>query len=111
MSIDLMTSSHVWRVRTSMAVWTQPPAAAAARRSSCGEDEWTSGLCECCLETSDCCYGFWCCPCFACSTSRLLGHSLCLPLLDVCGCVIRPITTAMRVHVRQRYGIRDRCSL
>ncbi|XP_034407006.1 cornifelin homolog B-like isoform X1 [Cyclopterus lumpus] len=85
----------------SMKVWTQPPAV----RVSCEDDEWTSGICECCLEMNDCCYGFWCCPCFACRTSRLLGHSLCLPLLDVCGC-IRPISTAMRVHVRQRYGIR-----
>ncbi|XP_068437130.1 cornifelin homolog B-like [Clinocottus analis] len=83
-----------------MSVVSRQPAA-----SSSEEDDWTSGICECCLEADECCLGFWCCPCFACSTSRSLGHGLCLPLLDVCG-VIRPITTSMRVHVRQRYGIR-----
>ncbi|KAK5887102.1 hypothetical protein CesoFtcFv8_015736 [Champsocephalus esox] len=51
------------------------------------------------------CLWFWCCPCSACRLSRTLGQCLCLPLLDVCGCV-RPISFSMRVLVRQRYGIR-----
>ncbi|XP_054481443.1 cornifelin homolog B-like [Anoplopoma fimbria] len=88
-------------LRMSLVVWDQPQALGVY----CEEDEWTSGICDCCLDMKDCCLAFWCCPCFACRTSRRLGQCLCLPLLDVCGCV-RPITMSMRVSIRQRYGIR-----
>uniref|UniRef100_A0A673I9B8 Plac8 onzin related protein 5 n=1 Tax=Sinocyclocheilus rhinocerous TaxID=307959 RepID=A0A673I9B8_9TELE len=50
------------------------------------------------------CFSFWCFPCFACATARKHGECLCLPLLDGFGC-IPPITMAMRVSVRNRYGI------
>lgn len=53
------------------------------------------------------CFAFWCCPCFACRTTKQLGQCLCLPLLDVFGCV-RPITMSIRVSLRQRYGIKVR---
>ncbi|XP_063751223.1 uncharacterized protein LOC134872053 isoform X1 [Eleginops maclovinus] len=69
--------------------------------------EWATGVCDCCQDMRECCRWFWCCPCSACRLSQQLGQCLCLPLLDVCGC-IRPITFSMRVHVRQRYGIRVR---
>lgn len=52
------------------------------------------------------CFAFWCCPCFACVTSKKYGQCLCLPLLDI-GC-IPPITLAMRVSMRERYGIKVR---
>ncbi|XP_029304469.1 cornifelin homolog B-like [Cottoperca gobio] len=67
--------------------------------------EWASGICSCCDDMTDCCFVFWCCPCFACKTTKTFGECLCLPLLDVCGCV-RPITMSMRVSVRQQYGIK-----
>ncbi|CAJ1063179.1 cornifelin homolog B-like [Xyrichtys novacula] len=67
--------------------------------------EWSSGICDCCQDKRECCFAFWCCPCFACITTKALGQCLCLPLLDVCGC-IPSITMAMRVSVRHRYGIR-----
>uniref|UniRef100_A0A3Q4BGR2 Uncharacterized protein n=1 Tax=Mola mola TaxID=94237 RepID=A0A3Q4BGR2_MOLML len=60
-------------------------------------NKWTSGICECC-------FAFWCFPCFACITARDAGECLCLPLLDSFG-AIPPITTALRVSIRQRYGI------
>lgn len=50
------------------------------------------------------CFAFWCFPCFACKTAREAGECLCLPLLDSFG-IIPPITTALRVSIRQRYGI------
>lgn len=50
------------------------------------------------------CFAFWCFPCFACKTAHEAGECLCLPLLDSFG-AIPPITTALRVSVRQRYGI------
>lgn len=53
------------------------------------------------------CFAFWCCPCFACRTTKRYGQCLCLPLLDIFGC-IPPITTSMRVSMRQRYGIKVR---
>ncbi|KAK1882808.1 Cornifelin like B [Dissostichus eleginoides] len=80
-----------------MVVVTQPGSDAAA--------EWASGVCDCCQDKRQCCLWFWCCPCSACRLSKSLGQCLCLPLLDVCGCV-RPISFSMRVLVRQRYGIR-----
>ncbi|XP_022625114.1 cornifelin homolog B-like [Seriola dumerili] len=85
----------------SWAVSVQPQALVV----SSNEAEWTSGICDCCHDMKQCCCAFWCCPCFACKTTKEFGQCLCLPLLDVCGCV-RPITMSMRVSVRHRYGIR-----
>lgn len=45
--------------------------------------------------------------CFACRTTQQFGQCLCLPLLDVFGCV-RPITMSIRVSLRQCYGIKVR---
>lgn len=53
------------------------------------------------------CWVFWCCPCFACKTSKAFGQCLCLPLLDVCSCV-HPATMVMRTNVRYHYGIKVR---
>ncbi|XP_074466463.1 cornifelin homolog B-like [Sebastes fasciatus] len=82
-----------------MAVTRQPQALSGY------ETDWSSGICDCCDDMSECCCAFWCCPCFACRTSKRHGQCLCLPLLDVCGCIC-PITMSMRVSVRQRYGIK-----
>ncbi|XP_035482851.1 cornifelin homolog B [Scophthalmus maximus] len=68
-------------------------------------DEWGSGICDCCQDVPECCFAFWCCPCFACKISRDYGQCLCLPLLDTFGC-IPPVTMSMRVSMRQRYGIK-----
>ncbi|XP_061566413.1 cornifelin homolog [Cololabis saira] len=67
-------------------------------------NQWTSGICDCFQDPRHCCFAFWCYPCFTCITAREAGECLCLPLLDGFG-IIPPITTAMRVSVRQRYGI------
>ncbi|MBN3315244.1 CNFNA protein, partial [Atractosteus spatula] len=50
------------------------------------------------------CFAFWCFPCFACKTAKDFGECLCLPLLDFSG-IVPPITMAMRVGARHRYGI------
>ncbi|NP_001314982.1 plac8 onzin related protein 5 [Danio rerio] len=68
-------------------------------------DQWSSGICDCCDNVPECCFSFWCFPCFACSTARKHGECLCLPLLDGFG-FIPAITLAMRVSVRSRYGIK-----
>ncbi|KAM4620462.1 cornifelin homolog A-like [Polymixia lowei] len=68
-------------------------------------DEWTSGICDCCDDVPDCCFWFWCCPCHACITTKQFGQCLCLPLLDIFGC-IPPVTMSIRVSMRQRYGIK-----
>uniref|UniRef100_A0A8C1HV39 Plac8 onzin related protein 3 n=3 Tax=Cyprinus carpio TaxID=7962 RepID=A0A8C1HV39_CYPCA len=70
-----------------------------------GSDQWSTGMCEC-DNLNDCCFAFWCCPCFACITARDHGECLCLPLLDSFG-LFPPITMAMRVSVRRTYGIED----
>ncbi|XP_043099289.1 cornifelin homolog B-like [Puntigrus tetrazona] len=67
-------------------------------------NQWSSGICDCCQDVAECCFSFWCFPCFACSVARKHGECLCLPVLDSFGC-IPPITMAMRVSVRSRYGI------
>ncbi|XP_030010152.1 cornifelin homolog B-like [Sphaeramia orbicularis] len=66
--------------------------------------EWASGICDCCTDMKDCCFAFWCCPCFACWTTKRFGQCLCLPLLDIFGC-IPPVTMSMRASMRHRYGI------
>ncbi|KAL7389531.1 hypothetical protein ABVT39_005775 [Epinephelus coioides] len=86
---------------TSKMVIRQPQPVMEARES----DEWGSGICDCCDNVPECCFAFWCCPCFACKTTKKYGQCLCLPLLDIFGC-IPPITMAMRVSMRQRYGIK-----
>ncbi|XP_042355578.1 cornifelin homolog B-like [Plectropomus leopardus] len=70
-------------------------------------DEWGSGICDCCDDVPECCFAFWCCPCFACITTKKYGQCLCLPLLEIFGGCIPPITMSMRVSMRQRYGIKD----
>ncbi|XP_008276321.1 cornifelin homolog B-like [Stegastes partitus] len=76
-----------------------------AMRTSIEEGDWSSGICDCCNDMKQCCFAFWCCPCFACITTREFGQCLCLPLLDIFGC-IPPITMSMRTSVRRRYGIK-----
>jgi len=61
------------------------------------------------------CYGFWCFPCFMCTTTGEFGESTCLPLLDICGptlmtffgvsSCVPPVTLGMRVAVRYKYNI------
>ncbi|XP_018607677.1 cornifelin homolog A-like [Scleropages formosus] len=67
-------------------------------------NQWSSGICDCCDDMAECCFAFWCMPCYACKTARQYGECLCLPLLNMCGCV-PPITFGMRVSMRERYGI------
>ncbi|KAL4631104.1 hypothetical protein GN956_G14860 [Arapaima gigas] len=77
----------------------QPQAVTVAVQSN----QWSTGICDCCEDMADCCFSFWCFPCFTCKVSKDHGECLCLPLLDY-GC-IPPVSLAMRVSVRQRYGI------
>ncbi|XP_039514318.1 plac8 onzin related protein 5 isoform X2 [Pimephales promelas] len=70
-------------------------------------NQWSSGICDCTEDIPECCFSFWCFPCFACMTARKHGECLCLPLLDGFGGCVPPITLAMRVSVRTRYGIQD----
>uniref|UniRef100_A0A672IWG7 Plac8 onzin related protein 2 n=1 Tax=Salarias fasciatus TaxID=181472 RepID=A0A672IWG7_SALFA len=45
---------------------------------------WNTGLCDCCEDTSTCCYGFWCCPCLACTCQIISERTgVCLPLCDL----------------------------
>ncbi|CAN9500892.1 unnamed protein product [Ophioblennius macclurei] len=78
--------------------------------------DWSSGLCDCFEDASTCCYGFWCCPCLACTVSGRFGENNCLPLCDVCSPAILafcgiplfvpPATLSMRAAMRNRYGIK-----
>ncbi|KAM4726908.1 cornifelin homolog B-like [Anableps anableps] len=68
-------------------------------------NEWGSGICDCFQDLSSCCFAFWCCPCFACKTTREFDEGLCLPLLEIFGQCISPITLSMRSSMRQRYKI------
>ncbi|XP_018599896.1 cornifelin homolog B-like [Scleropages formosus] len=78
----------------------QPPVLVNAVQSN----QWSSGICDCCNDIGECCCAFWCFPCYACKVSKDHGECLCLPLLDFLG-FIPPVSLAMRVSVRQRYGI------
>ncbi|KAJ8408935.1 hypothetical protein AAFF_G00247530 [Aldrovandia affinis] len=67
-------------------------------------NQWSSGICDCWDDKAECCFAFWCCPCFACKISRAYDQCLCLPLLDIFG-IVPGATLPMRVSMRQHYGI------
>ncbi|XP_075878554.1 cornifelin homolog B-like [Nelusetta ayraudi] len=91
---------------SSTLVIQQPQPVLVSRES----DEWGSGICGCCQDVPECCFAFWCFPCFACVTTKRYGQCLCLPLLDCFG-FIPAISLSMRVSMRQRYGIKgDMCN-
>uniref|UniRef100_A0AAY5EQ63 Plac8 onzin related protein 2 n=1 Tax=Electrophorus electricus TaxID=8005 RepID=A0AAY5EQ63_ELEEL len=69
--------------------------------------EWSSGLCQCCEDMDSCCYAYWCCPCFACSTTSEFGEAMCLPLIDILGPGLLA-ASGMAVSVRNKYEIRVR---
>ncbi|KAM4629016.1 cornifelin-like [Polymixia lowei] len=77
---------------------------------------WTTDLLDCCDDMNSCCYGFWCCPCLACTTTGKFGDNTCLPLLDICTPAITaacglplcvpPAGLSLRVAIRHKYGIK-----
>uniref|UniRef100_A0A3P9J159 Plac8 onzin related protein 6 n=1 Tax=Oryzias latipes TaxID=8090 RepID=A0A3P9J159_ORYLA len=78
--------------------------------------EWNSGLLSCCDDMSSCCYGFWCCPCLACTVAGSFGENRCLPLCDICSpaalssfgipLCVPPAGLSLRVGIRHMYGIK-----
>ncbi|KAG7514328.1 hypothetical protein JOB18_030811 [Solea senegalensis] len=78
--------------------------------------EWNTGVFDCFESTSTCCYGFWCCPCLACSVAGKFGENRCLPLCDICSPAILtsfgiplfapPAAIALRSGIRNRYHIK-----
>ncbi|XP_044217831.1 cornifelin-like [Thunnus albacares] len=78
--------------------------------------DWESGLFDCFEEVSTCCYGFWCCPCLACTVSNRFGENNCLPLCDIlspsiCAAFgiplfVPPAAVSLRSAVRNKYGIK-----
>ncbi|XP_054644618.1 cornifelin-like [Dunckerocampus dactyliophorus] len=77
--------------------------------------EWHSGLCDCFENASTCCYGFWCCPCLACTVAGRHGENRCLPLCDICSpavftafgipMFVPPAVLSMRTSIRKTYRI------
>ncbi|KAM7012641.1 cornifelin homolog A-like isoform 1-T2 [Tautogolabrus adspersus] len=78
--------------------------------------EWETGLFGCSEEIGTCCYGFWCCPCLACTVSEKFGENPCLPLYDFCisstlaalglPLFAPPAGLSLRAAMRNRYGIK-----
>ncbi|KAM4597519.1 cornifelin homolog [Polymixia lowei] len=77
-------------------------------------NQWSSGICDCFEDLPQCCFAYWCFPCFACATTSEFGECFCLPLLDVLWSTLQlasvpsctpPVSMSMRVAVRSRYGI------
>ncbi|XP_028300351.1 cornifelin homolog [Gouania willdenowi] len=77
---------------------------------------WDSDLCSCCQDVSSCCYGFWCCPCMACTVAGNFGENRCVPLCDIfspsvlSACSIPlftpPAVLSLRVGIRHKFGIK-----
>ncbi|KAM9848604.1 cornifelin homolog A-like [Aulostomus maculatus] len=77
---------------------------------------WNSGLFGCCDDLNSCCYGFWCCPCLACTVAGKFGENHCLPLCDIfspailsaCGIpfAVPPAALGLRVGIRHAYGLK-----
>ncbi|XP_051929479.1 cornifelin homolog [Hippocampus zosterae] len=78
--------------------------------------EWDSGLLDCCQDKGSCCYGFFCCPCLACSVAGTFGENRCLPLCDMLSPAVLtafgiplfapPAALSLRVGIRNRYGVK-----
>ncbi|XP_028260204.1 cornifelin-like [Parambassis ranga] len=78
--------------------------------------DWNTGLFDCCADASSCCYGFWCCPCLACTVAGSFGENRCLPLCDICSpavlsslgipLFVPPAGLSLRTGMRHRYGIK-----
>ncbi|KAK7925617.1 hypothetical protein WMY93_007927 [Mugilogobius chulae] len=99
--IQIQSRSSPDPVQMKRSVTVQPQSLVFMRDAS----EWSTDLCDCCCDCKTCCRSFWCFPCLACQTVKLRGECLCLPLLDVCGC-IHPIAMSLRTSTRERYSIR-----
>ncbi|XP_075872072.1 placenta-specific gene 8 protein-like [Nelusetta ayraudi] len=79
--------------------------------------EWHTSLCDCFEDASTCCYGFWCCPCLACTVSSQFGEGGCLPLCDLCSLAVTsaleiplmvasPALLSLRASVRHKHKIK-----
>uniref|UniRef100_H3BZN5 Plac8 onzin related protein 6 n=1 Tax=Tetraodon nigroviridis TaxID=99883 RepID=H3BZN5_TETNG len=79
--------------------------------------DWHTNLCDCLDDTSTCCYGFWCCPCLACTVSSRFGENACLPSCDILSLSLMaalgiplfgppPAALALRSSIRNRYRIK-----
>ncbi|XP_061832346.1 cornifelin-like [Nerophis lumbriciformis] len=77
---------------------------------------WNTGIFDCCQDSCSCCYGFFCCPCLACSVAGKFGQNRCLPLCDIlspaaltaCGIPLfaPPAALGLRVGIRNRFGVK-----
>lgn len=92
-------------------------------RVSISEADWscpesTPPCCDCVVLSG--CYGFWCCPCLACTVSSRFGENTCLPLCDICSLSLTaafgiplfgppPAVLALRASIRNRYKIKVSC--
>ena len=76
--------------------------------------KWSTGLCGCCEDVPNCCFAFWCYPCFVCTLATKMDENCCGPIC--CGggakCVgmhcsgaPNPFVTAMRTKMRAKHGI------
>uniref|UniRef100_A0A672IWH1 Uncharacterized protein n=1 Tax=Salarias fasciatus TaxID=181472 RepID=A0A672IWH1_SALFA len=70
------------------------------------QTNWNTGLFGCCEDVSSCCYGFWCCPCLACSVAGSFGENRCLPLCDICSPAVVSAFGIPLVGIRHKYDIK-----
>ncbi|XP_049442883.1 placenta-specific gene 8 protein-like [Epinephelus fuscoguttatus] len=79
--------------------------------------DWKTGLCDCFEDCNTCCYGFWCCPCLACTVAGKFGENPCFPLCDLCSpavlsavcgipLCVPPAVLSIRAGMRHKYGIK-----
>ncbi|CAF1157346.1 unnamed protein product, partial [Brachionus calyciflorus] len=64
------------------------------------QNEFSTGLFECCSDCGNCCYAYFCMPCFLCKVYEDAGECMCTPFL--CGVETLPI---LRTKIRTAYKI------
>ncbi|CAF1536424.1 unnamed protein product [Adineta ricciae] len=64
------------------------------------EYEWSTGLCDCCEDMSQCCYAYFCWPCFLGTLAHKINES------SVSCCFVPNVLSVYRMKIRSTLKIR-----
>ncbi|RNA40616.1 cornifelin A -like protein [Brachionus plicatilis] len=87
-------------MNTNITINTAQPGSVRKSTFKLYENEFSSGLCDCCTDFGNCCFAHFCFPCFMCKVYQNAGECFCTPIFF-------PNSAAfLRTKVRQGYRIK-----